>query len=97
MRTLVGARIVTPGDWSELDLISFDTVTENPEIQYEGGKPGGHSGVLSLSPGDRIDYECAMNNTEDFALTFSAKAFTGEMCNLFGSFTPGTSWLCLGE
>jgi hypothetical protein len=84
-------------DWSSLDLIEFNSVKKNPSITYAGGKPGGASGILTLSPGDRIDYECAMNNTEDYALVFAAKAFTGEMCNMFGSFTPGSYWSCLGN
>jgi hypothetical protein len=83
-------------DWSELDLVEFNSVEQNVPPVYKSGTPGGMSGDLFLSPGDRIDYECAMDNTEDFALTFAAKAFTGEMCNLFGSFTPGGTWSCLG-
>src|SRR5262249_51194274 len=82
-------------DWSKLDLIEFNSVVDNAQIQYQGGQPGGYSGVLELSPRDRIDYECAMNNTSDLTLTFQAKAFTGEMCNMFGSYTPGTSWSCV--
>jgi len=83
-------------DWSELDLIEFNSVKQNPQIEYAGGKPGGMSGDLSLSPGDSIEYECAIDNTEDFALTFQAKALSGEMCNMFGSFTPGVIWTCIG-
>ena len=29
--------------------------------------------------------------------SINTKAFTGEMCNLFGSYTPGTYWSCLGN
>jgi hypothetical protein len=84
-------------DWSILDLIEFNSVKQNAPITYEGGTPGGFSGDLSLSVGDSIEYECKMNNTGDTALTFSARAFDGEMCNMFGSFTPGTYWSCLGD
>jgi hypothetical protein len=84
-------------DWSILDLIELNSVEQNTPASYASGTPGGMSGDLYLAPGDRIDYECLMNNTEDFALTFAAKAVTGEMCNLFGSFTPGTLWTCVGN
>jgi hypothetical protein len=84
-------------DWSELDLIEFNSKKQNTPITYQGGVPGGISGDLYLAPGDRIEYECAIDNTEDFPLTFQAKAFTGEMCNMFGSFTPGTYWSCIGN
>ena len=82
-------------DWSKLDLIEFNTVQENTPVVYKSGMPGGISGDLMLSPGDRIEYECEMDNTENFALNFAAKALTGEMCNLFGSFTPGGLWSCV--
>jgi hypothetical protein len=83
-------------DWSELDLIQFNSLKKNTPIEYAGGVPGGYSGILRLSANDRIEYECAVDNTASFALTFQAKAFQGEMCNMFGSFTPGTSWSCIG-
>jgi hypothetical protein len=86
-------------DWSKLDLIQFDSVDQNTPIRYAGGVPGGYSGILMLEPGDRIDYECEIDNTTDRPLTFAAKAYTGEMCNLFGSFAPGAgaAWTCLGN
>ncbi|HVU03409.1 MAG TPA: hypothetical protein VHE30_16730 [Polyangiaceae bacterium] len=83
-------------DWELLDLLELNTLVTNPPVTYAGGTPGGMSGDLRLSPGDRLEYECAMNNTEDFDLKFAARATTGEMCNLFGSFTPGTAWTCVG-
>jgi hypothetical protein len=82
-------------DWSKLDLIEFNSAQENTPVVYKSGTPGGISGDLLLSPGDRIEYECEMDNTENFALKFAAKALTGEMCNLFGSFTPGGLWSCV--
>jgi hypothetical protein len=83
-------------DWSKLDLIEFNSVQKNTPVVYKSGAPGGISGDLFLSPGDRIEYECEMDNTENFSLNFAAKALTGEMCNLFGSFTPGGLWTCVG-
>lgn len=84
-------------DWSILDLIEFNSVKKNTPIEYLGGVPGGQSGALTLEVGDALEYECAMNNTTEQVLTFSAEAFDGEMCNLFGSFTPGTYWSCVGD
>jgi hypothetical protein len=84
-------------DWSILDLIEFNSVKQNTPVRYGSGTPGGYSGGLELNIGDRLEYECAMNNTSEQVLSFSAEAFAGEMCNLFGSFTPGTYWSCVGE
>jgi hypothetical protein len=84
-------------DWSVLDLIEFNSTVQNNVITYAGGRPGGASGDLFLNVGDRIDYECEMNNSSSTTLVFSARAFDGEMCNMFGSFTPGTYWSCLGN
>lgn len=86
-------------DWSILDLIEFNSVEQNTPITYKGGVPGGISGDLTLKPGDRLDYECQMNNTEDHSLVFAARAFQGEMCNMFGTIAPGDNggWTCLGE
>jgi len=84
-------------DWSILDLIEFNSVKKNTPVEYDSGTAGGYSGALELNVGDRLEYECAMNNTSEAVLTFSAQAFDGEMCNLFGSFTPGTLWSCVGD
>jgi hypothetical protein len=86
-------------DWSILDLIEFNSVEQNEPVTYKGGTPGGISGDLLLSPGDRLDYECEMYNTEDHNLVFAARAFAGEMCNMFGTIAPGDSggWSCMGN
>jgi hypothetical protein len=84
-------------DWSILDLIEFNSMKKNAPVDYTSGVAGGYSGGLELNVGDRLEYECAMNNTTEQVLTFSAEAFDGEMCNLFGSFTPGTYWSCVGD
>jgi hypothetical protein len=86
-------------DWSLLDLIEFNTVVKNKAIDYQGGLRGGVSGDLFLKPGDRLDYECEMDNNEDHNLVFAARAFEGEMCNMFGTIAPGTNgpWTCLGD
>jgi hypothetical protein len=86
-------------DWSILDLIEFNTVEQNTPVNYLSGVRGGFSGELFLKPGEGLDYECAMNNTEDYNLTFAARAFSGEMCNMFGTIAPGENgpWTCLGN
>jgi hypothetical protein len=86
-------------DWSILDLIEYNTVEQNAEVTYQGGVRGGVSGDLFLKPGERLEYECAMNNTEDYSLKFAARAFDGEMCNMFGTIAPGGNgpWTCLGN
>ena len=86
-------------DWSKTDLLELSSAVKNPPVTYRGGSPGGASGPLELAAGDRIDYECEIVNTTSRELTFVARAFDGEMCNLFGSYVPGRTdpWVCLGQ
>ena len=85
-------------DWSELDRREFNSVVQNPAPIFASGVPGAHSGILTLSPGDRLDYECEFDNTEEYDLIWGFGAFTEEMCNLFGSYAPslGEAWACVG-
>jgi hypothetical protein len=85
-------------EWFELDRREFNSVVVNDEPVYKSGLDGAHSGVLTFAPGDRLDYECEIQNTEDFSLVYSLGAYTAEMCNLFGAYAPdeGRSWVCSG-
>jgi hypothetical protein len=85
-------------DWAELDRREFNSVVVNPEPRLRSGVAGAHSGILELSPGDAIEYECEIENTEEYVLRYSLGAFTAEMCNLFGSYAPSTGslWSCIG-
>jgi hypothetical protein len=86
-------------DWSELELLSFNSVRVNPEPDPLARTGGGFSGNLTISRGERIEFECEFNNTEDFVLRFSASTYTAEMCTVLGTYAPsmGAHWFCTNE
>jgi hypothetical protein len=86
-------------DWEEPDQLFFDSTHVNPEADRDAGRAGGATGPLRLEAGDRIDYECEITNTTEGTLRFANEAYTAEMCNLFGSYTPsvGGTWLCASQ
>jgi len=55
------------------------------------------NGQLLVHPGDQFSWECEVDNKTDGTLTFSDKAYTGEMCNVFGMYaatTASKAWNC---
>lgn len=74
-------------DWEEPMGIAFNSITENPEPNADLGIEGGHSGLLHLAAGDRLEFECHVENTLETALVFGNEALTAEMCILFGRTT----------
>lgn len=83
-------------DWEEPLNARFDSVTENFE-PGDGTRNGAHSGILTMQPGDKMTWECEVENTLDQPLRFENEAYTAEMCNVFGFYVPGDSgtWSCL--
>ena len=87
-------------DWHEPTELMFNSVTMNPAPDPMAKKAGGTSGMLVLAAGDKLDWQCIVNNDSDNTLTFSNEVYKGEMCNVFGSIvaTDGTAtWTCLPE
>jgi hypothetical protein len=87
-------------DWHEPTELMFNSVTTNPLPDPVKKAPGGASGLLVLSAGDKLDWECEINNDSNNTLTFSNEVFKGEMCNVFGSIvaTDGAAtWTCIPE
>jgi hypothetical protein len=87
-------------DWHEPTELMFNSVTTNPAPDPVAKKAGGASGLLVLAAGDKIDWECIVNNDSSNTLTFSNQVYLGEMCNVFGSIvaTDGTpTWSCMPE
>ena len=41
---------------------------------------GGWNGILDLVSGDRIEWYCDVNNTQNSTLTFTNQTYLGEMC-----------------
>jgi hypothetical protein len=85
-------------NWAELDLVRYDSVTQNPAPDPAIAQGGGYSGNVILQPGDRLDYECEIHNTSDITLHYAARTYRAEMCSMFGTFlaTDGRSeWRCV--
>lgn len=86
-------------DWSHSQLYAYDSLNKNPRPDAAARRSGAASGELLLNPGDRIEWECEVHNTTNASLKFADQAYTAEMCNLFGGFTPGGvgAWNCFNQ
>lgn len=80
--------------WAEPLWAQFDGAHVNPPVK--DGVDGSLSGPLIFYPGDTIRWECEVHNTtpdqyspNPVTLAWGDLAYTGEMCNLFGYYTPG--------
>jgi hypothetical protein len=83
-------------DWHDPALMQFSSTRKNPLPDPEAKMAGGYSGIVSIGPGERIEWECEIvNNTNPpVTLTFGNEVYTKEMCNMFGMYTPtvGRAW-----
>jgi hypothetical protein len=85
-------------DYNDPGWTVFDSVTQNPQADRGQLVPGGdYSGNLHLEPGDRIDFECEVDNPWDFDMGFGNSVYEAEMCNVFGTYAPnlGGPWNCI--
>ena len=77
-------------DWAESPQFFYNTRVQNPVPDETTRKSGASSGLLTLGPGDQLRFQCDITNDLNTALRGSNEVYTGEMCNLFGSFVgPG--------
>jgi len=85
-------------NWSEPTVWLFNSMLENPMPNRDASKSGAtRSGVFTVSPKDKFSWECEVDNKTDSTLTFSDKAYTGEMCNVFGMYASPAAknpWNC---
>lgn len=85
-------------NWSEPTVWLFNSKLENPTPDRSASKSGAtRSGVFNVTPQDKFSWECEVDNKTDGTLTFSDKAYTGEMCNIFGMYaapTASKAWNC---
>jgi hypothetical protein len=67
-----------------LDPATFDynSVTTNP--MFAPNSAGAFSGILDVSAGDILQWECHIINDGNTALAFTNEVKTGEMCNIWG-------------
>jgi hypothetical protein len=77
-------------DWEDPGNLSYNSVYKNGTPDPVARTPGGYTGILEFSPGDRVEWECEIKNDSEGVLNFANEVYTAEMCNLFGSHTPGT-------
>ncbi|HVU01928.1 MAG TPA: hypothetical protein VHE30_09260 [Polyangiaceae bacterium] len=84
-------------NWEEPTFVYYNSTTTNDLWDPVAKKTGGLSGQLQAHPGDKISWECEVNNDSDnLTLKFSDLALTGEMCNVFGVFGPSKQpWSCI--
>jgi hypothetical protein len=72
--------------WEDMPTYQYDSVSMNPTPDVPTKQDGASSGLLNLSAGDELYFECDINNDLDVPLRFANETFTGEMCILFGSY-----------
>jgi hypothetical protein len=78
-------------DYLEPKVFAYDSLTENPE--FSDSEAGAVSGMLEVSAGDVLEWECEVNNTSEVPLRYINAVQTGEMCNIWGS-TVGPTISC---
>ena len=83
-------------DWEEPLNAQFDSTHQNPAPRPGARSEGAWSGLLTIERGESLDWECEVSNDLATSLRFGNKAYTGEMCNLFGWYAPsyGEPWSC---
>lgn len=73
-------------NWAEPDVMTFDSLNQNPTPDRDAGRDGGPSGPLEVQAGDRFEWQCEVNNTLETPLRFANEAYTAEMCILMGGY-----------
>ncbi|MDD9932215.1 MAG: hypothetical protein OXT09_01350 [Myxococcales bacterium] len=69
-------------DYLEPQVYAYNSVETNPE--FSDTAPGAYTGMLEISAGDTLDWECHIINDSDATLRFTNEVHTGEMCNIWG-------------
>jgi hypothetical protein len=72
--------IYDANNWQEPLLLEYSSTVKNPTADYSSKTEGGWSGVLDLLPGDKVEWACDINNTQDSTLRFTDQTYLGEMC-----------------
>ncbi len=82
-------------DYHDTPTIAYDSLTKNKTPDRENLIPGGWTGELDIKAGDILEWECEVDNTSDKTLRYSNELYTGEMCNLFGTYTGNSAALLM--
>ena len=87
-------------NWSEPTVFRYNSTTTNTAPDPQALIPGSPiSGDFYVGPNDTFRWECEITNNRSVNLTFSDKAYDGEMCNVFGMYaspTPPGPYSCIG-
>jgi hypothetical protein len=70
-------------------VFEFNSIAKNDLPDPVKKKPGAISGILSVKPGDMIDFECEIINMTDKNFTGANEASDDEMCILVGDAVGG--------
>jgi hypothetical protein len=87
-------------NWEEPTVWRFGSTVTNPAPDVTSSKSGASlNGVFYARPGDKFGWECEVINKspDKNNLVFSDKAYSGEMCNIFGMYSSPiaeVSWSC---
>jgi len=85
-------------NWEEPTVWLFNSkfINESPD-RVVNRSGSAFNGTLVANTKDKFTWECEVQNNTNVNLQFSDKAFTGEMCNVFGMYAePAASkpWQC---
>jgi hypothetical protein len=85
-------------NWEEPTVWRFNGTIKNPAPDRASGISGApKNGIFNVTPADHFRWECEVDNKTDVYLNFSDKAYSGEMCNVFGMYSSPKAakpWLC---
>ena len=70
-------------DYRDPATFEYNSLIENPEFSETAA--GAVSGVLNVSDGDVLMWECHIKNDLDRGLRYTNNVVGGEMCNIWGS------------
>jgi hypothetical protein len=79
-------------DYQDPQIFNYDSITTNPA--FSENAPGAHSGILEVTSGDVLEWECEVDNDTDRGLMYTNDVFYGEMCNIWGQ-TVGSTIDCV--
>jgi hypothetical protein len=72
-------------NWLEPAVFEFNSLTTNPLPNPTSYTSGGHTGMLDILPGDRLEWECEVVNNRAYTISYGAnEAEDSEMCILIG-------------
>ena len=83
-------------NWAEPQVMTYNTVVQNPAPDEVTKQDGGTSGLLYLQPGDTLRWSCDVNNDLDTSIHFANEAHTAEMCLLAGFYVSDDPKLLAG-